>query len=32
LDTYVMGSPGRFLPTTAQTVPEKYFQIKFKPQ
>ena len=28
MDTYVMGKG--FLPTTAQTVPEKYFQIKFQ--
>jgi hypothetical protein len=32
MDTYIMSNPGKFLPTTAQTVPEKYFQIKFKPQ
>jgi hypothetical protein len=32
MDTYVMGSPGRFLPSTSQTVPGKYFQIKYKPQ
>lgn len=28
MDTYVMGKPGRFLPTTAQKVPEKYYSIK----
>jgi hypothetical protein len=28
MDTYIMGQG--FLPTTAQTVPEKYFQIKFQ--
>jgi hypothetical protein len=28
MDTYVMGKG--FLPTTAQTVPEKYYQIKFQ--
>ncbi|MDR2182219.1 MAG: DUF3798 domain-containing protein [Treponema sp.] len=32
MDTYIMGSPGRFLPTTEQTVPEKYYQIKFQQQ
>jgi hypothetical protein len=31
MDTYIMDSPkGRFLPTTEQTVPEKYSQIKFQ--
>jgi hypothetical protein len=28
MDTYIMGKG--FLPTTAQTVPEKYYQIKFQ--
>ena len=28
MDTYIMGKG--FLPTTAQTVPDKYFQIKFQ--
>ncbi len=28
MDTYIMGKPGRFLPTTQQKVPEKYFTIK----
>jgi hypothetical protein len=28
MDTYIMGQG--FLPTTAQTVPEKYYQIKFQ--
>ncbi|MDR2768003.1 MAG: DUF3798 domain-containing protein [Treponema sp.] len=32
MDTYIMGSPGSFLPTTEQTVPEKYYQIKFQQQ
>jgi hypothetical protein len=33
MDTYVMGNPGKYLPTTEQTVPEKYYNIKFqKPQ
>jgi hypothetical protein len=30
MDTYVMGRG--YLPTTEQTVPEKYFSIKFQPQ
>ena len=25
MDTYIMGKPGKFLPTTTQKVPEKYF-------
>jgi hypothetical protein len=29
MDTYIMGKG--FLPTTQQTVPEKYYQIKFQP-
>jgi len=29
MDTYIMGKG--FLPSTAQTVPEKYYQIKFQP-
>jgi hypothetical protein len=29
MDTYIMGGRG-FLPTTAQTVPEKYYQIRFQ--
>jgi hypothetical protein len=29
MDTYIMGKG--FLPTTAQTVPDKYYQIKFQP-
>jgi len=28
MDTYIMGKPGKFLPTTAQKVPEKYFTLK----
>ncbi len=28
MDTYVMGKPGKFLPTTSQKVPEKYYTIK----
>jgi hypothetical protein len=27
MDTYIMGKPGKFLPTTKQTVPAKYFTI-----
>ena len=30
MDTYMMGKG--YLPTTAQTVPEKYYQIKFQPE
>ncbi|MDR2553537.1 MAG: DUF3798 domain-containing protein [Treponema sp.] len=30
MDTYIFGSPGKYLPTTEQTVPEKYYQIKFQ--
>jgi len=30
MDTYIMGKG--FLPTTAQTVPDKYYQIKFQKQ
>jgi hypothetical protein len=30
MDTYIMGRG--FLPTTEQTVPEKYYQIRFQPQ
>ncbi|MDR1505491.1 MAG: DUF3798 domain-containing protein [Treponema sp.] len=30
MDTYIMGNPGRYLPTTAQRVPEKYSRIKFQ--
>ncbi|MDR2553536.1 MAG: DUF3798 domain-containing protein [Treponema sp.] len=30
MDTYVMGSPGEYLPTTGQSVPEKYYAIKFQ--
>jgi hypothetical protein len=30
MDTYIMGNPGTYLPTTEQTVPEKYYQIKFQ--
>jgi hypothetical protein len=30
MDTYIMDNPGRYLPTTEQTVPEKYYQIKFQ--
>jgi hypothetical protein len=32
MDTYIMGSPGRYLPSTSQQVPDKYFQIKFQEQ
>jgi hypothetical protein len=32
MDTYVMGTPGKYLPTTEQVVPEKYYQIKFQSQ
>jgi hypothetical protein len=32
MDTYIFGSPGEYLPTTQQTVPEKYYQIKFQKQ
>ncbi|MDR2661909.1 MAG: DUF3798 domain-containing protein, partial [Treponema sp.] len=32
MDTYIMGNPGRYLPTTEQTVPDKYYQIKFQQQ
>jgi hypothetical protein len=28
MDTYIMGKPGKFLPTTTQKVPEKYYTIK----
>jgi hypothetical protein len=30
MDTYIMDNPGRYLPTTEQTVPDKYYQIKFQ--
>ena len=30
MDTYMFGKG--FLPTTSMTIPEKYFQIKFKPE
>jgi hypothetical protein len=30
MDTYIMGSPGKYLPTTTQRVPEKYSRIKFQ--
>jgi hypothetical protein len=30
MDTYIMGSPGRYLPSTSQVVPDKYYQIKFQ--
>jgi hypothetical protein len=30
MDTYVMGSPGKYLPTTQQSIPEKYYAIKFQ--
>jgi hypothetical protein len=30
MDTYIFGSPGKYLPTTQQTVPEKYYTIKFQ--
>ncbi|MDR2049436.1 MAG: DUF3798 domain-containing protein [Treponema sp.] len=30
MDTYVMGSPGKYLPTTRQKIPEKYYAIKFQ--
>jgi hypothetical protein len=30
MDTYIMGSPGRYLPTTEQVIPEKYYAIKFQ--
>ncbi|GHU64415.1 hypothetical protein FACS189447_01160 [Spirochaetia bacterium] len=29
MDTYVMGAPGKYLPTTTQVIPEKYYTIKF---
>jgi hypothetical protein len=32
MDTYIFGNPGKYLPTTQQTVPEKYYQIRFKRQ
>ncbi|MDR0719813.1 MAG: DUF3798 domain-containing protein [Treponema sp.] len=32
MDTYIMGNPGKYLPTTNQVVPEKYYQIKFQSQ
>jgi hypothetical protein len=28
MDTYIMGKPGRFLPTTSVDIPDKYFSIK----
>lgn len=28
MDTYIFGNPGKFLPTTLQTVPEKYYTVK----
>ncbi|MCX7024491.1 MAG: DUF3798 domain-containing protein [Spirochaetes bacterium] len=28
MDTYIMGKPGKFLPTTTQKIPEKYYLIK----
>jgi len=28
MDTYIMGKPGKFLPTTKQKVPEKYYTVK----
>ena len=28
MDTYIMGKPGKFLPTTSQKIPEKYYTIK----
>ncbi|MDR1505492.1 MAG: DUF3798 domain-containing protein [Treponema sp.] len=30
MDTYVMGSPGKYLPTTQQRIPQKYYAIKFQ--
>jgi hypothetical protein len=30
MDTYIFDNPGRYLPTTEQTVPDKYYQIKFQ--
>jgi hypothetical protein len=30
MDTYIFGNPGKYLPTTEQTVPDKYYQIKFQ--
>jgi hypothetical protein len=30
MDTYIMGSPGKYLPTTQQEIPEKYYAIKFQ--
>ncbi|MDR1143883.1 MAG: DUF3798 domain-containing protein [Spirochaetaceae bacterium] len=32
MDTYIMGNPGRYLPTTEQKVEDKYYQIKFQQQ
>ncbi|MDR1306537.1 MAG: DUF3798 domain-containing protein [Treponema sp.] len=30
MDTYIMGVPGKYLPTTDQEVPEQYYAIKFQ--
>ena len=30
MDTYIMGNPGKYLPTTEEIVPDKYFQITFQ--
>jgi hypothetical protein len=32
MDTYIMGKPGKYLPSTEQVVPEKYYNIKFQKQ
>jgi hypothetical protein len=30
MDTYIMGKPGSYLPTTKQIVPGKYYRIRFR--
>ncbi|MDR2662593.1 MAG: DUF3798 domain-containing protein [Treponema sp.] len=30
MDTYIMGVPGKYLPTTDQEIPDKYYAIKFQ--
>jgi hypothetical protein len=32
MDTYIMGNPGKYLPSTSQKVPDKYYDIKFQKQ
>jgi hypothetical protein len=32
MDTYIMGNPGKYLSSTSQKVPEKYYDIKFQKQ